>query len=130
MIHGMFMVSACGALVYQEINRTHFSAIEVDKLIAMASTVYTAMEILTDINVCTRRGKYARMSAEYELFTLTALKTQTGLIFGIIHDKEDAIARVVEYADQTHRAYIDRILYSPEYYVDERISKKFTAQKK
>ncbi|KAI5189847.1 trafficking protein particle complex subunit 4 [Nematocida minor] len=125
MIKGVLIVNACGGLIYQNIKESAFAGkVEIDKLIALASTIYTAIEILSDLEVCTRQGKYKRLSIRYELASITALKTQTGLIFVIIHDHTDSAARISALSDRMHRTYIDDILYSPEYYVDDRIPKK------
>lgn len=125
MIKGLFIVNACGGLIYQKIKEESFpEEVEINKLIALASTIYTAIEILSTVQVCKRQGKYTRLCVRYELSSLTALKTQTGIIFVVIHDATDVLSRVIGFADKAHRAYIETILYNPEYEVDGRIPKK------
>lgn len=131
MIRGFFIVNACGALIYHDIQTDAFSEpVNIDKLIAMASTIYTGMEILSDAEVCRKHGKYTRLTAVYKIVSLTALKIGTGLIFVTIHDNVDPISKIIENTDRIHKLYIENILYDPEYYVDDRISKKFSTASK
>lgn len=125
MIKGVFIVNACGGLIYESILESAFPApVEIDKLIALASTIYTAIEILTSVGVCRRDGKYAQLTVRYTLSSVTALKTQTGLIFVVIHDHTDSPSKVTGVAEKMHKMYVEKVLPSPEYSVDGRIPKK------
>ncbi|KAI5165695.1 hypothetical protein NEIG_02157 [Nematocida sp. ERTm5] len=126
MIHGVLIVNSCGGLIYDEIIPSAFSGdLNIDRVIAMASTIYTAMEILSSHGITQRAGKYTKMYLRYEKASLTAMKTQTGMIFVIIHDTADTAASILKYVENAHVSFVSSILHNPEYYVDDRISIKF-----
>ncbi|KFG26411.1 uncharacterized protein NESG_01534 [Nematocida ausubeli] len=128
MIKGLLIVNSYGGLIYNHISTQFFNEeINIDKIIAMASTIYTAMEILIHEGLCKLIGCYKRLRLSHERLSITALKTQTGMIFIIIHDNTDKPQDILAYTSKAHSHFVNTVLYSPEYYVEDRINKNFFA---
>lgn len=125
MLQGFFVINPSGALVFyripDELVNMSGSGSHVDKIIALASTVYAAMEILMNSGACPLRGKYTKMEMVHETVTLTALRTCTRMIFVLVHGAGDSPAHVQAQADRIYEAYVERVMYDPMHEVGQKI---------
>jgi len=119
MIKGLLLVSFSGGLVYSKIHES-LEAPDIDKVIAMASTVYTALEILSEARMVPASSKYENMRLIFERGVLSVFRAASKLIFIVIHTSmpEKDLQLFIE---QVHRRYIEEVLYDPLYSPGERI---------
>ncbi|KAI5190922.1 hypothetical protein NECID01_1217 [Nematocida sp. AWRm77] len=116
MIQGLLVVSLSGGLVYNELRYTD-SQINVDKIIGLASTVYTGVEILQEQKLYSPGAKYKTTRFVFEHGEITAFKTETKLMFIVLH-KDSPFEEVEKYLEKVHRRYVEAVLYNPLYKVD------------
>ncbi|KAI5186674.1 hypothetical protein NEHOM01_1627 [Nematocida homosporus] len=123
MIRALLIVSASGSLVYHKIVSPELvKSVEVDKVIALASTIYAGLEILEESQLCTREGKYQQVTFTYEKASLTTLRTATRLIFAVLHDNSADKTKIKDWVERIHSRYINQVLYNPLYSVEESIT--------
>ncbi|OAG31133.1 hypothetical protein NEDG_01907 [Nematocida displodere] len=127
MIKGLLIVGSSGGLVFQKVFTDRITAsseylMDVDKIIALSSTIYTAIEILVELGVCTMEGRYRRVTFAHEHASITALRTATRLIFIVIHSPGMETRSVAQWVDRVYGVYVDTILYDPMYTVGGRIA--------
>lgn len=127
MIYSLLLVNASGGLMcYAEGEQgsrwmEEAGNIEIDKIIALASTIYTALEILIETGICKTEGKYKKLYLTYERASVTILRTASRLIFAVIHSKDMPRDKIEEIVNKAYKIYINTSLYNPLYTVEEQI---------
>lgn len=116
MIQGLLVVGLSGGLVYNGLPPTD-PPVNIDRVIAMASTIYTGVEILQEEGVFDPAAKYYTAHFRFARGEMTAFKTETKLMFLVVHrDARDEEVR--RYVERVHRQYVEKVLYNPLYRVD------------
>ncbi|KAI5180799.1 hypothetical protein NEOKW01_1083 [Nematocida sp. AWRm80] len=121
MIKGVLMVNSYGGLVFNRMNKNSNLKPEINKVIALGSTIYTGLEILKDKGLCKSSQVYTRLRIELEKGVISVFSTVTRLIFIVIHDLNDSNESVENWIRNIHRKYVDLVLYSPGYFLDGQV---------
>ncbi|KAI5172271.1 trafficking protein particle complex subunit 2 [Nematocida sp. LUAm3] len=122
MIRGVFIVSSSGSLAGYSIKSSGAGdKVNVDKVIGLASTIYTAIEILNENKMYGDAERYRKTVLVFERGAITVFRTATRMLFAVLHDVADEKKKIEEKIERMHGEYVEKILYNPTYSVGDHI---------